>query len=290
MKSLDTRGRLGCYQMMRWFFPTLALLTACGGQTAAPQGPAPQETYGVIVPDPGSDDGNKPTQDDRLTMHDGIVLAQRHLRLVYVGTPGVDQAPPVEDFAKWLLTSDYWGTLDQYGVGKGVLIDSVSISTDDFAPESLREPGKDLIAIQDLDARFHALVNGDGTTPRYPGLAGADGYAIFLPNGLNVSLGHRNDYELTTCTDAFGYHAHDGVEAYAVLPPCEKGRNTQAISHELAEMAADPILASGWMSDGDAAKNGGEVADLCDHPAVVEGWTVTQLWSNADGECVPYEK
>jgi hypothetical protein len=270
--------------------PALAvsLLAACGGQvqTTDPT-PAAQEPYGVITPGGGTPQ-NQSTEDDRITAHEGEVVPNMHLRIVYVGSAGVDAALPMDDFAKWLVTSDYWGTLSQYGVGKGVVLDSISIPTDVFAPAELREPGKSLVAIQDLNLHVQALVHGDATTKAYPGLAGADAYAFYLPDGLNVSLGHRDDYELTTCVDAGGYHAHDGLEPYAVLPPCQKGRSTQALAHELTELATDPISGGGWMSDGDASKNGGEVADLCDHPVQVEGYVVTQLWSNHDGECVPY--
>jgi hypothetical protein len=295
MKILDSSQALRCNRMMRGVSSPIAAIAAaafmagCGGQVQAtdPTPPA-QEPYGVIEPGGGTQQ-NQSTEEDRITAHEGQVVASVHLRIVYVGTKGVDQALPVDDFAKWLVTSEYWETLSQYGVNKGVVLDSVEIPAEVFAPDALRETGNALIEIQYLDLRFATLVHGDANNKPYPGLAGADAYAIYLPDGLNVSLGHRDNYELTTCVDAFGYHAHDGTEPYAVLPPCSKGRSTQALSHELTELVTDPVTGVGWMSDGDASKNGGEVADLCDHPITVEGHVVTQLWSNKDGQCVPYE-
>jgi hypothetical protein len=295
MKILDSSQALRCNRMMRGVFPVVAsaalaaFIAGCGGQVQTTgESPPPQEPYGVIVPG-GGNEQNQSTEDDRITAHEGQVVANVHLRIVYVGTRGVDQALPIDDFAKWLVTSQYWGTLAQYGVHDGVVLDSIEIPSEVFAPDDLRETGNALIEIQNLDSHFAALVHGDSITQPYPGLAGADAYAIYLPDGLNVSMGHRDNYELTTCVDAGGYHAHDGTEPYAVLPPCDKGRSTQALSHELTELVTDPVTGVGWMSDGDASKNGGEVADLCDHPITVEGHVVTQLWSNKDGQCVPYE-
>jgi hypothetical protein len=54
-------------------------------------------------------------------------------------------------------------------------------------------------------------------------------------------------------------------------------------------MATDPFPGEGWYSDKDIDNSGGEIADLCNEvvPRGVDGWAVTQLWSNADGDCEP---
>ena len=49
-------------------------------------------------------------------------------------------------------------------------------------------------------------------------------------------------------------------------------------------------VAPGWFSDNEAdRKLGVEIADLCNTPVPrgVDGWLVTQLWSNVEGRCVP---
>lgn len=59
-------------------------------------------------------------------------------------------------------------------------------------------------------------------------------YVIFLPYGVNVEVGDG-----PTCAVALAYHSYDGFEPDAVIPAC--GRGGLAISHEVAEMAIDPV-------------------------------------------------
>ncbi len=285
--------------MMRGVLRTLALgaglgslvmlTAACGGSVRSSDGSstATQETYGVNTPTPPA---KQSTELDRLSAHNGTILPSVTLRIIYVGNPGQDRAPEQDEFVRWLVTSDYWKTLQQYGVREGTLLASVTVPRAALAPPELVQIDKGLIAIQDLDLRINTIVNGTATEPAFPGVAGADAYVVFLPDGLNVDLSHRADYVSTTCTDEGGYHAHDGREPYMIMPPCDKGRSTFAISHELTEMVTDPVSAAGWLSDGDVSKNGGEIADLCNHPVQVGAREVTQLWSNADGECVPFQQ
>jgi len=296
--TLDKSEEWSSNLMMRGVLRTLALgaaigsfgvlSTACGGNVRTSDGSSTttQDTYGVVTPGP------KPKQNsevDRLSRHDGTILPHAQLRIVYVGTEGVDRAPLQDDFVQWLVTSDYWSTLEQYGVGNASMVSAVTVPREVIAPPSLVDE-KGLISVQDLDLRIGVMVNGSATEQPYPGVAGADGYIVFLPDGLNVALSKRNDYVSTTCMDEGGYHAHDGSEPYVVMPPCDKGRSTVAIAHEVTEMVTDPVSAAGWLSDGDVSKNGGEIADLCNHPVMVEEREVTQLWSNTDGQCVPYEQ
>jgi hypothetical protein len=102
---------------------------------------------------------------------------------------------------------------------------------------------------------------------------------------VDVSFGSQGQ----TCIQAAGYHAFDGEEPYIIIPSCNVGRRTFTVSHELAEMATDPTN-DGWYSDKDVGLAGGEVGDLCNMPVPydISGWSVTQLWSNADGDCEPH--
>jgi len=72
------------------------------------------------------------------------------------------------------------------------------------------------------------------------------------------------------------------------VPECASGAASVTLSHELAELGTNPVPGLGWFSDDDLG-HGGEVADLCQEqqPEVEGGLALAELWSNADGECVP---
>jgi len=225
----------------------------------------------------------------RLTPHDGVILPNIQLGVVYVGDVDAGGMPGVDSILDWLVSSPYWGFLKEYGVGSGAVVGSARIAT-----STLLQPGDvdgttGLVELLVLDGRIATLLHGDADAGTPPGLTipGAEAYVFYLPDGLNVALGHRGSYTYQTCIDATGYHAFDGWEAYVVLPPCEVGRSLYAASHELSEATTDPEPFHGWVSDAEIASNGGEVADVCPDQVMQEGVYVTQLWSNAQDRCVP---
>ncbi len=254
-------------------------LAGCGGEVAGP-GEEPvdagPDAYGVNARDAyaGAYDGG-----DRVTPHDGDVLSAMTLTVVYVGEASEGGAPSVDGLVDWMLGSAYWGHLTEYGVGPGTRAGSVRVPLGALDMEGKVSGG--LIDSLDLNQSIHALLHTAAVPP-------AQAYLVFLPEGVNVSLGTRGTYTFRTCVDESGYHAFDGQEPYAVMPPCDKGRSSFAIAHELVEMATDPGF-HGWYSDADQPKNGGEIADFCILPAVVDvdAWTVSKLWSNQVSGCVP---
>lgn len=211
------------------------------------------------------------------------------VRVVYIGEEGVDGAPSIDPFVNWVLNSDYWGILQEYGVNAGSFDGSTRVPTSSvFLPGMVQNK---LIPSEVLDARILEILHPslDGG----PGDSGADGggpliprswtYLFVLPDNVNVSLPEGGQ----TCIQALGYHDHDGKEPYIIIPPCKFGRSPMTIAHELAEMATDPLPYAGWYSNADEENAGGEIGDLCNVPVRVLGWTVTQLWSNTNGMCVP---
>ncbi len=292
---------------------------ACGQNALAPpdaDGGALDGSYAfepdarvVRVKDAGQPHVDADMHLDRLSPHRRNVLATMRLQAVYIGFAGDDGAPDFDEFQTWLLASkEYWTLLlPQYGVSAGSLIGSVRISASAALPSSIVKKG--LVSAEDLNARIFEILHptpvvspdagpdaadsaggSDGARPdALPTIPAADAYIFFLPNGVNVSLGERAGHTFKTCEDAGGYHSFDGAEPYAVIPPCSLGRNPMTISHELAEMATDPFPGQGWFSDADVDNAGGEIGDLCNQqvPHGIEGWAVTQLWSNHDGGCVP---
>jgi hypothetical protein len=229
----------------------------------------------------------------RLFAATSTVLRRIRVHIVYIGQRGEDAAESFDPFVARFLRSAHWRTLLEYGVDAGELIDSVYVSTSLFFAKGSIESG--LIA----DASFEELARAQ--MPRSIGKplprVGADarlvdqaeGYIFFLPAGVNVSMGRRGTYTYSTCLDALGYHRFNGREPYAVIGSCPKGRSAFVISHELAEMATDPIVGQGFFSARDLARSGGEVADLCREQGAfeVDGFGVARFWSNRRSACEP---
>lgn len=265
---------------MRVVGAAIAFCCACGGaevpvQPIVEAGP---DTYFVSHVDagaPGWEGGA-----DRVTAHEDVIVAAPSLLVLYLGQRGVDAAPPQDGFVDWMLGSTYWGLLEQYGVGAGKRVGSLQVARSQIIVPSDQD-ASGLVWMDDLDARIRSWVDVNG-------MRGANALLVFLPDGVDVKLAVRGTYTYQTCIDAYGYHAFDGREPYAVMPACPKGRETDSIAHELAELATNPQSNHGWFSNGDLPKGGGEIGDLCmGRVSMVQGWSVAQLWSNRDQQCMP---
>ncbi len=255
-----------------------------GSPTDPPDAEAGPDSVGLTNPDSqvGPWDAGP-----RLTPHDHVFLSNPQIAAIYVSDVDAGGMTSMDYLIDWLVSSPYWGYLNEYGVGAGDLAGSVRIQTSALIHPGDVDPNTNLIELVVLNQRVAELLHGaDGGAPAVS-IPGAQAYVIYLPDGINVALGHRGSYTYQTCIDANGYHAYDSYEPYAVMPPCDVGRSLYASSHEIAEMSTDPQPYHGWVSDVDLSTNGGEVADICEDQVMQEGVIVTRLWSNAQSRCVP---
>jgi len=269
---------------MRLVLAIAAVLALACSDAKDPPSDAGDDRMGSTTPD-----GSTPQPDagDRLLPHAGVTIPNIQLGILYVGDDDAG-APSQDTEINWLVGSPYWLWLDEYGIGNGAVIASTRVPmTTFFQNGDLDANG--LVDLVVLQTRLFDALHGDGDagTTATVSLPGANAYLVYLPDGVNVALGHKGSYTYQTCIDADGYHAYDGVEPYAVLPPCQVGRTLYAAAHELTEMATDPQPFVGWASDVDVAVNGGEVADLCAEQVFTYGVWLTRLWSNQSGGCVP---
>ena len=256
---------------------------ACS-ESLPPATDAGDDNIVIVTPDavaPGPDAG------PRLLKHAGITLPQMNLAVVYLGDVDAGGAPNDDAILKWLIGSPYWLLLEEYGIENGSFVGSLRVPTSAvLSPSDL--DANDLVDVMVLQQRIVAAIHGDADAGTSATIAlTADAYLFFLPDGINVALGHRGSYTYQTCIDTSAFHGYDGREAYVILPPCPEGRSLYAASHELAETATDPQPYDGWVSDVDLPANGGEVADLCEEKVMQEGVIVTRLWSNQENACVP---
>lgn len=277
---------------MRSAILTLTLFaSACSGQVAMEETSGRAESTYAAYGLRDNDAGHAPAAErrpNRVRNHGGAVLATPTLAIVYLGMAAeIGVAPSRDDLIQWTVTSGdrYWGLLAQYGVGPGKVIGSYHVARASVLTPELLAHGS-IVPVADLETRIHAFLHPtSGSRPLPPAAA----YVFMLPDGVNVSFGERGTKVYTSCIDVGAYHRFDGDEPYAVIPPCELGRSARAISHELAEMATDPIVGTGWLSDTDTTLGIGEIADLCNRAVTtpIAGFAVTELWSNRDSDCRP---
>ncbi len=268
--------------------------SCAAGALGADDANANAPDYGFRTPSALESPSKDPYEARLVALRDTAMPAMR-VHVVYIGRPGED-APVSESFdpfIAWLLGSAHWGNLAEYGVRGGAFVDSVFVPAERFFVKGSIEDGLvDTMAFEEL-ARRHmprsqgVLLPRDGADAELA--PDAEGYVFFLPSGVNIAMGTRGTYTYSTCVDALGYHRFNGREPYAVIGSCDKGRSGFVVSHELAEMATDPIVGQGFFSAGDLSKSGGEVADLCRTEGAidVEGRSVTRYWSNLHGACIP---
>jgi hypothetical protein len=264
----------------------LLFACACGGGGAGDGDASPDAsadvTYGHKPIDASStfdvvEEEAAPTPWDRMEAHQGIVLHDVGIYAIYVGTQGIDlQIKNWDTFLAWLVTStDYWSLLAQYNVGAGTFLGSTTIPTSTFFEAT--DIDGEVVDADTVATRLREAV----ATLSFDGGVAPTAYIVFLPANVNVNLGDDG----ITCAYAEGYHTYDAVEPFAVIPAC--GAFGIVVSHEMAEMSTDPIPGAGWYSNDDVNNAGGEVGDLCNVPIEIDGNVVTELWSNADGECEP---
>lgn len=290
-----------------WCLASLPLLLAagCGGRVEGdasgveaahasdePATPGAGEVPNAVAP--GSRLRNNEPREGRVKPGRGVVLPHMLLHLVYIGTRGADQAPRVDTMAQWLMGSAYWRDLDEYDVGPGSLVEVREIGTRAFFPDGTVTEG--LVQAKVFEELARAYMGPYWPDPNRPRggeqaqlAGGADAYVFFLPDGVNVALSSRGAFVSRTCADVHGYHRFNGQEPYTVIPPCKEGRSGFVLSHEVVEMATDPIVGEGWLSPDDSSKSGGEIADLCRAygPVRVDGWSVARIWSNRLQQCRP---
>jgi hypothetical protein len=233
------------------------------------------------MPGVGSPSGDDPVAnpDNLVQPHEGEILAAMQLAAVYVGDETIDGVANRDTFLSWVIASNgYWTRLAQYGVSSGTLVYSARIATTAFFTADVLSAGfASQTQLEDAVASYIAIL---------PGTANAA--IFFLPTsiGLTASPGGAQQ----SCLAFGGFHTFvSGTNGqrpfpYAVIPLCANFPRDMPTSHELVEMATNP-LATGWYDP----QNGGEIADFCNFPVSqpIVYWSPSRFWSNADGACVP---
>ncbi len=239
----------------------------------------------------------------------GKVLATPTLVPIFFNNdtdPGVPVADMVA-FFEGLGQTNYWRTLEEYGVGPVAGVTPVMLAQ--AAPAAIDDTST-TSALKQLLAGF--IANATGGTPASNG---STVYVLVFPSATTVTW-----FTGPSCTSFGGYHDElalpDGTHVpYAVVPRCPGAaiglQNdlqlvTGVASHELAEATTDPFVSSApaWtLLDAphmyfDEANSGAEIADLCENDGAAflafedSSFTVQRIWSNSAAAaghdpCVP---
>jgi hypothetical protein len=210
-------------------------------------------------------------------------MATTRLHVIYVGDEDDGGAPDFDGYVGWLFEGPSWKGLGEYGVGEARLVDSARVPVPRFFRDAVPAvaDGRPLGTVDDFEgyaAGWMAAATAE------------DAYLFFLPRGYDVSLATEGTYVYRTCGDALAYHRFAASRTpYAVIGGCEAARTGFIVSHELAELATDPVVGQGWFSPEDLSRSGGEIADLCKDrgPFVRENRQIARLWSESAGACSP---
>jgi len=158
------------------------------------------------------------------------------------------------------------------------------------------------------------LVNqiGAGNLPRPAGDGLSTIYLVLFPSGdvecINASTcsaNAPNQSDAVFCAYHSSTQLSDGTDVlYAVLPDNTSGPQstecgqaptllddeTSYLSHEWEETITDPLGDAWWVNNASSPDDGNEVSDNCNQVMTTEGgWTVQQLWSNIDRNCMGSE-
>jgi hypothetical protein len=234
------------------------------------------------MPDIGTPSGDDPVAapEDLVQPHSGWVMGTLNLAAVYIGDEKVDGVANRDDFLSWVVASNgYWTRLAQYSVGPGSLVGSDRVASSSFfAPPEL---SAGFVTGDQLAADISNYVANAGGYP--------NAFIFFLPLSVGLANGNSPNGGQVSCTSIGGYHGHVTLGSYyvpySVIPPCANFPPDMPTSHELVEMATNPLGNAGWYDP----KTGEEIGDICNFPVSqpINLWSPSRFWSNADGACVP---
>ncbi len=213
----------------------------------------------------------------------GTILYNASLRVVFWGREWGLANPPVTvskvlNDVQSIITGPYLDGLQQYGVSKPRLVQTVVLDSEDppnpFDKDDAGNRIKDLI--------------GDGVFPE-PVDDNEGVYAVFLPSMVGGKA-------LTLPPDMVGYHSNYlnfdwGDFDFSYVHVAWAGNDgtpdtiSSNFSHELVEALTDPD-GSGWQVDPRSSFNWNEICDVCASAMKLNGVLVSSYWSSQDNACI----
>jgi Domain of unknown function (DUF4214) len=215
-----------------------------------------------------------------VTYHGGPLLQSVQVEPVFYGpywnsALGQQQASDLDNFLSFLTNSSHMDMLNEYNVGRGVLVDHGIVAGAGSSTSSLD------------DTTIQQTLDSDIANGLLPPVNANRVYVVFTAPNVDVTQGGQDSKN-----NFFGYHAFFTGAAgeqiyYAVIAhPIGNGNFynlnvfqtlTKVTSHELSEAVTDPGV-GGWYDN----RTGYEIGDIADGPqdvGLLNGYVIQAEWS-----------
>jgi hypothetical protein len=215
-----------------------------------------------------------------VTYHGGPLLTQVEVEPVFYGpywnsAAGQQQASDLNTFLRFLTNSSYMDMLNEYGIGRGLLVDHGLVAGTASSAASV----DDTTLQQSITS---AIFSGLLRPPDANRL-----YLVFTAPNVDVTQGGQD-----SAHNFFAYHdffsGPGGQAVYYVVIAHPVGNGTfynlnvfqtltKTVSHEVSETVTDPGV-GGWYDN----RTGEEIGDYADGPqdiGLLNGYVVQGVWS-----------
>ncbi len=211
-----------------------------------------------------------------------LVLANPTIQVVYFANETA-QATYDPVLADYVASAVFSSELAEYSVRSATLAPPLTLAA--TAPPTVPETAVDAFITSELDGTHAEIGAVDSAT------LAAKEFILIYPAASMVTVSG-----VDMCTSgATGYHRDDVLASGAraqvgVVPTCDAGAGVIAgATYAMVAIATDPLVAlqpQGWAGFGGAiaqpAAFGGELDTVCaDAPAMIDGYNVAKIWSNA---------
>jgi hypothetical protein len=215
-----------------------------------------------------------------VTYHGGAVLARVEVEPVFYGPywnspAGQQQASDLDNFLSFLTNSSFMDMLNEYGIGRGVLLDHGIVAGAASSAASVDD--------MTLQQAIAGTISGGRLQPPDANRL----FMVFTAPNVDVTAGGQDSiHNFYAYHDFFTGPGDQSVYYAVVAHPVGNGTFynlsvfqtlTKTVSHELAETVTDPS-ASAWYDN----RTGEEIGDFADGPrdiASLNGYIVQGVWS-----------
>ena len=267
--------------------------------------------YSINAPKPDIASGSGGASTENVTFQGGEVINNPQFYNVFVGdwssSANQARAATFNKFIQDLVGSNWMSIFNSYGITKpGAFVKQINISNPSVTATSETN--------SDVENIIQNAIS-QGIVPEPSNVENNQVFILYMPNGVGII--DQAGLCISMCTsgaNSFGYHyyfiTNKGNQVYYMVIPSlddaclqqtcatdsgcslklsqsQQDRQTQVLSHEIAELLTNPEGNSGWYDK----SSGQEIGDICNGepvPLTINGdtWAVQKIFSQAMNSCV----